>query len=26
MNAEGLAGCYAVSVKALEMFDKGAKQ
>ncbi len=26
MNAEGLAGCYAVSVKALEMFDDGAKQ
>lgn len=26
MNAEGLAGCYAVSVKALEMFDNGAKQ
>lgn len=26
MNLEGLAGCYAVSVKALEMFDNGAKQ
>ncbi|MGN0468218.1 MAG: M28 family metallopeptidase [Acutalibacteraceae bacterium] len=26
MNEEGLAGCYAVSVKALEMFDAGAKQ
>lgn len=26
MNEEGLAGCYAVSVKALEMFDNGAKQ
>lgn len=26
MNAEGLAGCYAVSVKVLEMFDNGAKQ
>ncbi len=26
MNAEGLAGCYAVSVKALEMFINGAKQ
>ena len=26
MNAEGLAGCFAVSVKALEMFDNGAKQ
>lgn len=26
MNAEGLAGCYAASVKVLEMFDKGAKQ
>lgn len=26
MNLEGLAGCYAVSVKVLEMFDNGAKQ
>ena len=26
MNLEGLAGCFAVSVKALEMFDSGAKQ
>lgn len=26
MNAEGLAGCYAASVKVLEMFDEGAKQ
>lgn len=26
MNLEGLAGCYAASVKALEMFDNGAKQ
>ena len=26
MNEEGLANCYAVSVKALEMFDNGAKQ
>ena len=26
MNEEGLAGCFAVSVKALEMFDNGAKQ
>jgi hypothetical protein len=26
MNAEGLANCYAASVKALEMFDNGAKQ
>ncbi len=26
MNLEGLAGCFAVSVKALEMFDNGAKQ
>ena len=26
MNAEGLAGCYAVTVKVLEMFDNGAKQ
>ncbi len=26
MNAEGLAGCYAVSVKVLEKFDNGAKQ
>ena len=26
MNKEGLAGCFAVSVKALEMFDNGAKQ
>ncbi len=26
MHAEGLAGCYAVSVKTLEMFDNGAKQ
>lgn len=26
MNAEGLAGCYAVSVKTLEMFNNGAKQ
>jgi Zn-dependent M28 family amino/carboxypeptidase len=26
MNAEGLANCYAASVKALEMFDDGAKQ
>ncbi len=26
MNAEGLANCYAASVKALEMFDEGAKQ
>ena len=25
MNKEGLAGCFAVSVKALEMFDNGAK-
>ena len=26
MNEEGLAGCFAVSVKTLEMFDEGAKQ
>lgn len=26
MNNEGLANCYAASVKALEMFDDGAKQ
>lgn len=26
MNLQGLADCYAVSVKALEMFDEGAKQ
>ena len=26
MNKEGLAGCFAVSVKALEMFDNGVKQ
>lgn len=26
MDAQGLAGCYAVSVKVLEMFDNGAKQ
>lgn len=26
MNKDGLAGCYAVTVKVLEMFDKGAKQ
>ena len=26
MNAEGLAGCYAVTVKVLEKFDEGAKQ
>lgn len=26
MNAQGLADCYAVSVKVLEKFDKGAKQ
>lgn len=26
MNLDGLAGCFAVSVKALEMFDNGAKQ
>lgn len=26
MNLQGLADCYAVSVKALEMFDGGAKQ
>lgn len=26
MNLEGLAGCFAVSVKTLEMFDDGAKQ
>lgn len=26
MNLEGLANCYAASVKALEMFDNGAKQ
>ena len=26
MNAEGLANCFAASVKALEMFDEGAKQ
>lgn len=26
MNAEGLANCYAVSVKVLEKFDDGAKQ
>lgn len=26
MNKEGLANCYAASVKALEMFDNGAKQ
>ena len=26
MNAQGLADCYAASVKVLEMFDKGAKQ
>ena len=26
MNEEGLADCYAVSVKVLEKFDEGAKQ
>lgn len=26
MNKEGLAGCYAVTAKVLEMFDAGAKQ
>ena len=26
MNAEGIANCFAASVKALEMFDNGAKQ
>lgn len=26
MNKDGLAGCFAASVKALEMFDNGAKQ
>ena len=26
MNKAGLAGCFAASVKALEMFDNGAKQ
>ena len=26
MNAQGLADCFAISVKALEMFDNGAKQ
>ena len=26
MNEEGLANCFAISVKALEMFDNGAKQ
>lgn len=26
MNKDGLAGCFAASVKALEMFDAGAKQ
>lgn len=26
MNAKGLADCFAASVKALEMFDEGAKQ
>lgn len=26
MNLKGLADCFAISVKALEMFDKGAKQ
>lgn len=26
MNKEGLSGCFAASVKALEMFDNGAKQ
>ncbi|MBR2414179.1 MAG: M20/M25/M40 family metallo-hydrolase [Clostridia bacterium] len=26
MNEEGLAGCFAVTVKTLEMFDNGAKQ
>ncbi|MGN0522361.1 MAG: M28 family metallopeptidase [Eubacterium sp.] len=26
MNTEGLANCFAASVKALEMFDNGAKQ
>lgn len=26
LNADGLAGCYAVSVKTLEKFDNGAKQ
>lgn len=26
MNKEGLAGCYAATVKVLEKFDKGAKQ
>lgn len=26
MDEEGLAGCFAASVKALEMFDNGAKQ
>lgn len=26
MNADGLSGCFAASVKALEMFDNGAKQ
>ena len=26
MNEQGLADCFAISVKALEMFDNGAKQ
>lgn len=26
MNVEGIANCYAATVKTLEMFDKGAKQ
>ncbi len=26
MNSEGIANCFAISVKALEMFDNGAKQ
>ena len=26
MNEKGLADCYAVSVRVLEKFDKGAKQ
>ena len=26
MNAEGIANCFAASVKMLEMFDAGAKQ
>ena len=26
MNLQGLADCYAVSMKVLEMFDEGAKQ